>query len=158
MSSNRAANFSPDGSRYALGGFDGRLRVVDVATGDVHGPSDPVHNGPIAWVAFSPDGETLASLGFDGVLTLSEAATAAPRAQSRPGPPNVHGGIGFVPDGDELVLGYRDGRVIVLTTDPAAWVAHACAVAGRDLTADEWRDAFGDSRPQSTCGELARPS
>ena len=32
-----------------------------------------------------------------------------------------------------------------------AWIAHACRVAGRDLTADEWRDTFADQAPRKTC-------
>jgi len=49
------------------------------------------------------------------------------------------------------VLGYRDGTALAFDTDPDTWVAHACAVAGRDLTEDEWHDAFGDERQRPTC-------
>ena len=145
------ANFSADGSRYAFGGFDGRLGVVDVATGRVTGPRDPVHAGPIAWVTFSPDGLTLASMGFDGELVLSDAATGAPRARVRPGAANQHATVGYHPDGHTAMVAYRDGTVIAYETDPQAWLAHACRVAGRDLTVDEWRDAFGGEPRRRTC-------
>jgi hypothetical protein len=115
-----------------------------VETGEVEGPADPVHKGPVSWVAFSPDGSTLARLGFDGVLTLSAATDARPRARILPAAVNRNGAIEYAPDG-------RDGTVLAFDTDPETWVAHACDVAGRDLTADEWRDAFGDERRRPTC-------
>ncbi len=33
----------------------------------------------------------------------------------------------------------------------SAAIDYACAVAGRDLTEQEWRDAFGDLAYRSTC-------
>ena len=34
---------------------------------------------------------------------------------------------------------------------PSAAIDYACAVAGRDLTEQEWSDAFGDLAYRSTC-------
>jgi WD40 repeat protein/DNA-binding SARP family transcriptional activator len=144
-------NFSPDGRYFAVGGYDGRLIVVDVASGRFVGPEDPVHSGPIAWVTFSPDGETLASLGFDGELVLLNASTAAVHARARPGPGNVHATVGFHPDGESVLIAYADGSVIRFATDSSAWIDHACRVAGRNLTEAEWRDAFGDRPYRETC-------
>jgi WD40 repeat protein/DNA-binding SARP family transcriptional activator/energy-coupling factor transporter ATP-binding protein EcfA2 len=143
--------FSADGRRYAAGGFDGRLAVVDVERGTWTGPHDPVHAGPISWVAFSPDGSTLASLGFDGQLVLADAETGTPRARFRPGAANLAAGLGFAPDGHTVLVAYKDGAVVSFDTDPDAWVRHACTVAGRNLTSDEWRDAFGDRPYRETC-------
>jgi WD40 repeat protein/DNA-binding SARP family transcriptional activator len=142
---------SGDGRRWAAGGFDGRLAVVDVERGTWRGPRDPVHNGPIQWVAFSPDGSTLASLGFDGQLVLADAESGAPRARFRPGAANLAAGLGFSPDGHTVQVAYKDGAVVSFDTDPDAWVRHACTVAGRNLTTDEWRDAFGDRPYRETC-------
>jgi predicted ATP-grasp superfamily ATP-dependent carboligase len=50
-----------------------------------------------------------------------------------------------------MVIAYQDGSVVTYDTDPRAWEQHACAVAGRNLTADEWRDAFGDRPYRETC-------
>ena len=145
------ANFNADGSQYGFGGFDGRVGVVDVDSGEVEGPADPVHTGPVAWVTFSPDGSTLATLGFDGLLALSAASDARPRARILPGVVNRNGALTYAPDGHTVVLGYRDGTALAFDTDPDTWIAHACAVAGRDLTADEWLDAFGGEEQRPTC-------
>lgn len=143
--------FSGDGTRFAWGALDGRVGVVDVATGRSAGPSDPVHTGPVEWVAFSPDGETLATLGFDGFVALAAAGDADPHARLQPGAVNLNGALVYGPDGHTLEVVYRDGSAVRFDTDPATWIAHACAVAGRDLTEDEWRDAFGDEPRRPTC-------
>ncbi len=143
--------FNEDGTRFGYGGADGRVGVVDVASGAVSGRADPVHIGLVSSVAFSPDGTTLTSIGFDGVLVLSDAADARSQAQLVPGPVGSTAGLRFAPDGHTLLLGYWDGTVLSFDADPATWVAHACAVAGRDLTDDEWRDAFGDEERRPTC-------
>ena len=145
------ANFNADGSRYAAGGEDGRLSVIDVATGALAGLRDPVHSGPIAWVTFSPDGKTLASMGFDGDLILSDASTAIPYAHVQPGPANTRATVGYHPDGHTVLVGYQDGLVIAYETQTEAWITEACRIAGRNLNQDEWRDAFGDEPRRATC-------
>jgi WD40 repeat protein len=149
------ANFSPDGTVYAIGGFDGRLSLIDVATANIVGPEDPVHTGPVASVTFSPGGETLATLGFDGELALVDPASGIERARAQPGPINVVASGEFHPDGDSVVIAYEDGSVIEFATDPVAWIDHACRVAGRNLTEAEWRDAFGDRPYRETCPTTA---
>ena len=72
-------------------------------------------------------------------------------ARVEPGPVNQHATVGYLLDGHTAIVAYRDGTVIAYDTDPQAWVAHACRVAGRDLTSDEWRDAFGDEPHRKTC-------
>jgi WD40 repeat protein/DNA-binding SARP family transcriptional activator len=145
------ANFSADGERYAFGGFDGRVGVLDVASGRVSGPRDPLHNGPVGWVTFSPDGSTVASMGFDGELMLSDGRTGRPRAELDPGPVNRAAAVGYRPDGHIAVVAFSNGLVLDVDTDPAAWLAHACRVAGRNLTADEWRDLIGRRARRPTC-------
>jgi WD40 repeat protein/DNA-binding SARP family transcriptional activator len=144
------ANFSPDGRFYGYGGFDGRLGVIDVASGKHVGPAEPVHEGPTAGVTFSPDSRTMVSMGFDGHLALSDSTTATPRARVRPGPPNLGATVGYRDD-HTLVVAYEDGSIITFETDATAWEEHACAVAGRNLTPEEWRDAFGDRPYRETC-------
>jgi hypothetical protein len=105
----------------------------------------------VVWVAFAPDGETLATLGFDGFVALSSADDARPRARLLPGAVSLNGALLYGPDGHTVEVVYRDGSALRFDTDPATWIAHACAVAGRNLNEDEWRDAFGDEPRRPTC-------
>jgi WD40 repeat protein len=146
------ANFSPDGRLYAYGGFDGRVGMIEVTTGRlIEGSRDPVHDGPAAWVTFSPDSSTLASVGFDGQVTLLDTTHAVPFARLQPGEPNLQATASYLPDGHTLLLAYEDGSVISFDTDPTAWERHACTVAGRNLSNDEWHDAFGDRPYRQIC-------
>jgi len=146
------ANFSADGRLYAYGGFDGRVGVIDVATGKVVARTrDPIYDGPVSWVTFSPDNQTLVSVGFDGRVSLSDPTEVVPFARAQPGEPNLRSTATYLDDGHTLVLAYEDGSVLSLETDPAAWEAHACAVAGRNFTRAEWSDAFPDRDYHDTC-------
>jgi WD40 repeat protein/DNA-binding SARP family transcriptional activator/energy-coupling factor transporter ATP-binding protein EcfA2 len=149
--------FSPDGTRYALGAVDGRLQITDVRTGEVTGGREPVHDGASAWVTFSPDGRTVASLGSDGEVVLADAATGAVRARMRPRQRTASAGaMEFRADGHTLVIAYGDGSMHSYDTAPDAWMAHACAVAGRDLTAEEWAATFGRRPYRPTCTSTTR--
>lgn len=144
-------NFSSDGRYYAAGGYDGRLAVIDVGTGTVVSHREPVHNGPIAWVAFSPGSDALLTLGFDGTVRMMDPATALPYARMQPSRPNLRSSLAFDEDGDAVVIAYEDGSAVSFEIDPAVWLDHACAVAGRNLTAAEWRNLFGDRPYRETC-------
>jgi WD40 repeat protein len=149
-----AANFSPDGRLYAYGGDDGRVGIIDVATGSrIEGSRDPIHNRPVTWVTFSPDSSTLASLGADGQVTLLETTRAVPLARLQLDKAKPPASAGYLADGHTLVIADEDGSVISFDTDPIAWEKYACAVAGRNLTNDEWHDVFGDRTYRQTCPE-----
>ena len=52
---------SPDGDTLALGGEDGRVRLLDLASGRVRTLTGGRHDGEVNREAFSPDGRTLAT-------------------------------------------------------------------------------------------------
>jgi hypothetical protein len=71
-----AARLSPDGTLLATAGYDGLVRVWDVATRQ---PKHDLtrHKGWVRGLAFSPDGTRLASAGEDGSVVLWDVATGA---------------------------------------------------------------------------------
>jgi hypothetical protein len=53
--------------------------------------------------------------------------------------------------GPDAIIATRDGAVYRLDTRFSSWQDFACAVAGRDLTTQEWTDVFGDRPYHATC-------
>jgi WD40 repeat protein len=53
-------------------------------------------------------------------------------------------------DGREAIVATSSG-VRRIRLDPIAWIATACALAGRELTAEEWRTFFGDEPLRPIC-------
>jgi WD40 repeat protein len=147
------ADFSPDGRTYWLGGWDGRIVRVDVATGTLSGPPDRVHDGPIHWLAFSPDGRTMVSQAADGKLALWDATTGVAIAVAQPGPASVGAETAYR-DGHTVIVAYDDGSMVSFETDPHLWETYACEVTGRNLTQDEWHDAFPDRDYERTCPQF----
>ena len=149
------ANFSPDGTRWAFGGTDGVVGVVDVASGSLLTPTrEPLHGGAVSWVVFSPDASSLVTVGFDGGVTISEASDAMPYARFTL-PRRAVASSAVFRDDQTVVFGLTDGSIVALDLDPRSWERHACVVAGRELTAQEWRDAFGDRPYETICSSAS---
>jgi len=70
---------SPDGTRVAVAGEIGPVRIYDAETGDLKA-SCTGHEGGAYAVEFSPDGTLLAVGGYDGTMRLYEAGGKLARA------------------------------------------------------------------------------
>jgi hypothetical protein len=136
-----ALTFSSDGRYLAAGmserGFapTGSTVVWDVASGAEVAAFDS-GDGAVHAHVFAPDGSSIWSNGDDGVhqwdLTASHALvrTAA---------------------GDPVA--FRAGDLVLAIGDDSVtpWIEYACALAGRPLTAVEWRQHVGDRPYAPTC-------
>lgn len=114
---------SPNGELVAVGQQDGRVPLVELATGRVR-TTLHADDGPTLGVAFSPDGQTLATTGFGGRVALWDVASA-----TRLRAIDQHGGIGanvvFTPDGSTLLSVGESHDIGVLRLDLAARLAAA---------------------------------
>jgi WD40 repeat protein len=145
--------YSPDGRTLALAGYGG-TRLVDVATGQPLGEPLAGHTGPVTFVGFSGDGSTLAAASLDSTVILYDVASRQPIGD--PLDAGYPGGIStssLTPDGRILATAYGDGHIVTWDVDPAAWQRRACALAGRNLTRDEWRQYLGNRPYEMTCAQ-----
>jgi hypothetical protein len=84
---------------------------------------------------------------------LWDGLTGERLASVQPLGPEFETGVAFLPDGHTVSIAASNGQMFRWDTDPAAWVAYACEVSGRNLSADEWREAFGSEPYRNTCDE-----
>jgi WD40 repeat protein len=141
--------WSPDGSTIATGGGTAiGIQLLRASDGAPAGGGWRNHSETAA-LAYSPDGSILASAGHDSTVVLREIATGEligpPLAASSHQEPTL---VAF----DAL------GHLIVATRDGGLWrwdislphlLRTACAIAGRNLTAQEWA-ALHTGRPYLT--------
>jgi DNA-binding SARP family transcriptional activator/WD40 repeat protein len=144
--------FSPRGL-LATGTWAGIVQLWDVAKGRELGRPTLVAAAPVASISFDPGGDTFATTGgSDGLAKLWRTSTLQQYGATFPGDPGTWGTARYTPDGTRLVVVYEDGTGNVWPTSLATWEQHACLVAGRSFTKEEWRRFVGGRPYQATCG------
>jgi WD40 repeat protein len=160
--------FSPDGTTLASASDDQAIILWEVATGQPIGDPLQGHTDLVNSVAFSPDGQTLASTScgkreretdggavippcIRGKIILWDLVSRQPIGE----PLTIHTdwvtSVAFSPDGTTLASSSFDETIILWNMD---WKALACRAAGRNLTAEEWRQYLGDRPYELTCPDL----
>ncbi len=143
---------SPTGDRAVITGLEGgEVLILDLETGKPVRPFVVAHPGNVGLIAFSPDGSRLVTGAEDGSVVLWDAETATQLARvSLPRPSTA--AAGFRPDGTILLAPFSaEPALYVWDPSPERATEYACRAAGRELTEDEWRDAFGDLPYRKVC-------
>jgi hypothetical protein len=106
-------------------------------------------------IAVSMDGHTLLNVGYNNTLTLYDLAGNIALAGPIDGAADatrIAGGF-LTSDGERLIEALPSG-IRVWELRPAQQAAHACALAGRELTPDEWSTYFPGDEQVETCAAL----
>jgi hypothetical protein len=115
-----------------------------------------VHHDFVQHVEWLPDGKTVVSTGSDSTVTLYDAERGLVRATmpaaSQRGPAHTYL-LSWTRETMSAVSGERPGRAYPLEVEQ--WLHHACQVAGRDLTRDEWSSYVPERPYRRTCSERA---
>ena len=149
-------SFSGDGRWLAMGG-DGSLTVLDTSTWRPAHEPVRVDNRLRAAGGVAAGRPNRRRLRRSGAVALYDVRRGVVRARPLPG--SDEPGAGFtntVPEAaSELVVlsGERAGHRYPMS--PAVWLAEACAIVERDLTAAEWARYLPGRPYQPTCSDLS---
>ncbi len=103
------ATFSPDGKWLATGGYDAKIAIWEVESGERLRTIE-IHNGAIYDLAFSPDGNILASASGDMTVKLWRVSDGL-RLDTFNQPQGEQYSVAFSPDGKFVFAGGADNRI-----------------------------------------------
>jgi WD40 repeat protein len=142
--------FDSSGSLVAGSGATGPVRVWRVTDQQPSFPPLAGHTGPVPGVAFDSTGTLLATTSLVGATRLWDPATGLGYGDELAGSPKPDSLVptidlpflglrnAFSPDGKLLAVQGVETRAMLWDVDPAVWRERACAIAGRNLTREEW--------------------
>jgi WD40 repeat protein len=143
--------YRPDGV-LATGTWAGILQLWNTRGEAQVGRPTLVASAPVSSIAFSPHVPFLATTGgSDGLAKLWSTATLRQFGSSFPREQGSWGNAAFTPDGSRLVVVWDDGHGEVWPTAVRAWEQHACFVAGRRFTREEWSRFVGGRAYKPAC-------
>ena len=138
---------SADGTRMVVTGPGGRVRLLDV---EQQAYIDPESRWSCGVAAFAHDGSQYAVVQAERIR-LWDGRTGEYQA-SLPLPTRAGTfSISYRRDGTGLVIASTDERTWTADTRIERWVDRACAIAGRNLSREEWDQFFPDRAYERTC-------
>ena len=150
------SDMSPDGRRVAVTGQTGEVATIDLGTGQLQ-PGSAGLGGEILRVQYSDDGSHLVTSSVDGAISLWTADSVEllgtvypPHAAGEP----VAATAQFDGGGNDVTIASYDGRVYRWDTSPARALDHACQMAGRNLSAEEWSQFLPDQPFRKICPQF----
>lgn len=127
---------SPQGT-LAAGSYAGIVTLWNPRTG--HELGHPILAGvALGAIAFDPTGHMFTTNGQKLWSTSTEQQLGADFPGGTTQGFAQWSNANFTPDGRYLFVVFADGSAYRWPATPAAWAAHACAVAGRNFTHEEW--------------------
>jgi WD40 repeat protein/DNA-binding SARP family transcriptional activator len=147
--------FSPDGRWFAAGAWFGRVVVWDTQSWKMHSMWDAGPGFGIDSLVFTPDSQFLISgaASTASMWIVEQGASGGVKLDVDPLRPEAAVSVGTRDDGRTLVTFTEGTGVRTWTVEPQRLLEHACAVAGRNLTQQEWADVLPNRPYERTCRE-----
>jgi WD40 repeat protein len=145
--------FSPDGRLVAVGTTSGDIVLADTHTGRVQRRWQAAP-GAVKYLTFTPDGRFILSGAVDGKASLWSVDTPA-TANAVIDIAHSPTDISVVVLHDGIVTIQRGGPTLLWDINADKLLAQACAIAGRNLSQDEWTQLMPNRPYQRTCPEQA---
>jgi WD40 repeat protein len=148
-----ALGWSPDGQSVIVSGSDvtgdGATTVafLDPETLATLERSSGAHTAGGGYIQFSLDGARFVTAGSGRVALWDARAREFLGSVGRDG----DGGAGFARSGAQVLVASKSGAVSAWDPRPGAAVEAACRIAGRELTAAEWRTYLPNREPEPVC-------
>jgi len=143
--------FAPDGT-LATGTLAGIVEFWNPNTGARVAPPLLAASAPVTGVAFDPAGRRLATTGYqDGSVKLWFTSTLQQEGPALNTDQGATSTAAFEPAGRGLVVIDDHGNGFTWPTSLAAWEQHACAVAARNLSRQEWARFVAEPRYATVC-------
>jgi WD40 repeat protein len=142
--------FSPNGTLVAVGYSSGAVTLWNPATGRRDGAPIIGNTGGVTSIDFDKDGR-LVTLSGDGQLRLWDLATRTLIGAALAGAPDTYASAQFFPNGDHVLALSPTGNGSIWNVDPTTWGDRACAIAGRNLTRQEWGEYLGNTEYRPVC-------
>lgn len=149
-----AVAFAADGTLFT-GSYAGIGQHWNPQTGVPLGHPVLVEAAPVASLAIAPGGGAFATTGgSSGGVNLWDGRSLQQFGATFPGGAGQWGNAQYTPDGSNIVVVYSDGSAALWPVSVRAWMDHACSVARRNFTQEEWSRFVPNQPYQRTCPSL----
>ncbi len=133
-----ALAFTPDGT-LAVGTLAGTIELWNPISAKELAPPLVVAAAPVTSIAFDPSGRRFATAGLaEGTVKLWYTSTLAQPSLTMSTDPRSTSSLAFERDGTKLLAVDDAGSAYTWPMSLSTWEHDACAVAGRNLTSQEW--------------------
>jgi WD40 repeat protein len=149
--------FAPDGRWLAAATYSGQVIVWDARSWRQHSTREAVARFGLGPLVFTPDSELLigGGAGTASIWSVEQPASAGVRLDVDPLRPDAAVHVA-TKDGGRTVVTLSEGTgVREWSIAPKRLLEHACAVAGRNLTHEEWNAVLTHRPYETTCPQYA---
>ena len=147
----RSLAFSPNGT-LAAGTLNGTIELWNPISREPTAGPLLVTAGPVSSVAFDSTGQRFVTTASqDGSVKLFATSTLQQEGPTLNTPPGAASTATFAPRGNSLLVANDDGNAFTWAVSLTALEQRACAIAGRNLTHQEWNQFVPGQSYRRTC-------